>query len=760
MHMSLIEKVEDTTNSPLFTLATLSFLVGGGYAKYFKGAPTWNPYVITGCTMLTIALIADWNFDRKWKGTSLQEWEAHYRDDELLWQDDFETIVPLPEGDGVYAATRINEPDVTYFVRQQSVGGDSLFRILWIEEPDESIVVSEMAADWGGMNLTGGVDEIDEMLGKKKRAENQDMICCFEPMEFFEDGNYFYCPVCEDTIETTEFEAPYAFKDDRCDNCERSAITDQDMKRIPIFRNDDDGHTNEYDVCEPCYETLIEETDYYASEEEKPTKTTSWPAGKEGMGHRRWLVGEGYSGRAKCKVCGEIIPKGQPTIDFHSTRGIQSIHSRPEHCAVKRAESFAVEAYDESITVWICGACNRRFEDQNDAEACCEGLEEDEIPYFDGRSKELREVHIHEAEQGRIGEPFRFTGTGYYGEAYQRFTEWPSFDQLVFEPSRTGRGFGGKHAFFIADGHPFVFTIGSRETSNEWRGEDGLWLGWPGPGDYEGLPIWCPSMTVEQAKATGSQWRRGCGSVVNDDTDNDAVDYLMGGHCPRVRQFAPGASGADILRWRDWARKTYQEYEDSLRMNAETMGPPETVSKKGSVKTMSGKPHTPRKLTKDQDITPEEARKRVRLEAEQNPAAGAFHPSETVGEQIVRPDGPMTVDQAKGFMDNLRRYRKTMSAEGENEEIESVMDLVMEISVSEDLFDDLEYYYPEEWYNIFLSSYDDPDEEGYQLVVIHEDDFDDFYEMRESLRYLPPSPTTEYKEDMDLEEFWDEEARE
>ena len=118
----------------------------------------------------------------------------------------------------------------------------------------------------------------------------------------------------------------------------------------------------------------------------------------------------------------------------------------------------------------------------------------------------------------------------------------------------------------------------------------------------------------------------------------------------------------------------------------------------------------------------------------------------------------MSVDQAKGFMDNLRRYRKTMSAEGENEEIESLMDLVMEISVSEDLFDDLEYYYPEEWYDIFLSSYADPQEKGYQLVVIHEDDFDTFYEMRESLRYLPPSPAIEFREDMDLEQFWDEEA--
>ena len=34
------------------------------------------------------------------------------------------------------------------------------------------------------------------------------------------------------------------------------------------------------------------------------------------------------------------------------------------------------------------------------------------------------------------------------------------------------------------------------------------------------------------------------------------------------------------------------------------------------VRTISGKPHTPRKLVKDQDITPEEAAKRVKLEAE------------------------------------------------------------------------------------------------------------------------------------------------
>ena len=62
------------------------------------------------------------------------------------------------------------------------------------------------------------------------------------------------------------FEAPHAFRDDRCDNCERSVITEQDMKRIHIYRDDDDGWKNEYQVCEPCYGILIEEEDYYSAE--------------------------------------------------------------------------------------------------------------------------------------------------------------------------------------------------------------------------------------------------------------------------------------------------------------------------------------------------------------------------------------------------------------------------------------------------------------------------------------------------------------
>ena len=42
-------------------------------------------------------------------------------------------------------------------------------------------------------------------------AEKQDMMCCGESMEFYEavDGNpaYFYCPVCEVSIITKEFDA-------------------------------------------------------------------------------------------------------------------------------------------------------------------------------------------------------------------------------------------------------------------------------------------------------------------------------------------------------------------------------------------------------------------------------------------------------------------------------------------------------------------------------------------------------------------------
>jgi len=52
----------------------------------------------------------------------------------------------------------------------------------------------------------------------------------------------------------------------------------------------------------------------------------------------------------------------------------------------------------------------------------------------------------------------------------------------------------------------------------------------------------------------------------------------------------------------------------------------ETVSKtKGKVRTMSGKPHKPRKLTQDQGISPEEAAKRIALKSETDSSWAVQH---------------------------------------------------------------------------------------------------------------------------------------
>jgi hypothetical protein len=55
------------------------------------------------------------------------------------------------------------------------------------------------------------------------------------------------------------------------------------------------------------------------------------------------------------------------------------------------------------------------------------------------------------------------------------------------------------------------------------------------------------------------------------------------------------------------------ENNQGYYLDAETVIP---LTKKGKVRTMSGKPHTPRKLVKDKNITPKEAAKRMKLEAE------------------------------------------------------------------------------------------------------------------------------------------------
>jgi hypothetical protein len=50
-----------------------------------------------------------------------------------------------------------------------------------------------------------GVKKLTQRQAARFMAENQDMMCCGEYMEFYDD--YFYCPVCESSIETKEFDA-------------------------------------------------------------------------------------------------------------------------------------------------------------------------------------------------------------------------------------------------------------------------------------------------------------------------------------------------------------------------------------------------------------------------------------------------------------------------------------------------------------------------------------------------------------------------
>lgn len=67
---------------------------------------------------------------------------------------------------------------------------------------------------------------------------------------------------------------------------------------------------------------------------------------------------------------------------------------------IKPKKDFGVDAYDEKMTIWICRACNSRFEDQNDAEACCEGMDEDDIYHHDPKSREGRKVHLQGGREG------------------------------------------------------------------------------------------------------------------------------------------------------------------------------------------------------------------------------------------------------------------------------------------------------------------------------------------------------------------------
>ena len=711
--MSVIEMVEDVSNDRIYTLATLGFLAGGTYLTWFKGKDGLNAPFTIGCVMLGIALVADWNFNRKANSRS-SAWEAEYRDEELLYKDDFETMTPIPEEKGVFVATRINEPHVTYFIREESVAGDRLYRILTIEEAGTNSPLHPTRIE-ATMDSGSG----DAIIKYIRHRNQQLLINEYEWQNPHHKGiDSLWCPHCG----THEIPSEESQKrdsgttEDTCTACGNELIDLESMSYQEYA-----AESREWDKIEWYMDTMTTEGKHTASAILEAILDSDDQTKAEALD---WLIDNYYIHADEQWNAAYILALADALDiqhDFEKTMG---------------AESFAVEAYDEKMTVWICGGCNSRFEDQNDAEACCEGIPEDELYHHDPKSRDARKVHLQGGKQGDWRAEYSGAAKAYLRGQYGRAGDWPTFSELVFKyPSEDIVELADeKEACFYADGFPFCFSVGGRHSGGTIS--DGLHLGHDP--DVWSEPVWGPV---------------GCGSVAADDTDDEALEYLMSGHHPRV-----SASRADILRWRNWARKTYQEYEDSLRMNAEAMSPSAVVAKKGRVRTASGKPHTPRKLKKDQNITPEEARKRVRFEASQNPPAEAFNPAELIGEPLVRPDGPMTVDQAQGFMTNLRRYRKQMAAEDTDDtEEEDWQDIIMEISVADELFDDLTYYFPDEWYDIFLSAYDDPEAEGYQILIIHEDDFDTFIEMRDSLRYLPPSPAREIKEGINLEAFWDEE---
>jgi len=56
--------------------------------------------------------------------------------------------------------------------------------------------------------------------------------------------------------------------------------------------------------------------------------------------------------------------------------------------------------------------------------------------------------------------------------------------------------------------------------------------------------------------------------------------------------------------------------ETPITQVAESFGAKESSKAEGKVRTMSGKPHTPRKLVKDKNITPKDASKKLKLDAE------------------------------------------------------------------------------------------------------------------------------------------------
>ena len=142
-----------------------------------------------------------------------------------------------------------------------------------ISEPME---LGEMA-NWTPLDGSEGL--------RRKRAENQDMMCCGDSMQFHED--YFYCPVCETSIETEEFKQAgdddyddYVF----CEGCgeERKSVGPDSVFTIDNARGDvlDDGNV----LCDRCHT----------------------------RGYKIERDAESFAAERECNVCDYTDSQGQP----------------------------------------------------------------------------------------------------------------------------------------------------------------------------------------------------------------------------------------------------------------------------------------------------------------------------------------------------------------------------------------------------------------------------------------------------------------
>ena len=197
-------------------------------------------------------------------------------------------------------------------------------------------------------------------------AENQDMMCCGEPMEFYEavDGSpdYFYCPVCEVSIITKEFdaesfEAPYTGAGSLMGisgDTDLSSFTSKELTESSAIHGDFDqaslnysGHQNLEVRAESFSVEETEDGDFWCDScelegEHDPTKTDYCP---------------------NCGDCIECcgfdvsITRGALSFGMCGLLGCDSCLKTSSDSAYKPHEEFCVIC-DEQGDVDICEYCH------------------------------------------------------------------------------------------------------------------------------------------------------------------------------------------------------------------------------------------------------------------------------------------------------------------------------------------------------------------------------------------------------------------